>query len=201
MPREQWLYVAPKDKNGTIEWSMSTSGDGVSGQDPGKKFPWIKLPHNKGRYLFHVQIEDEDDLGIKFAACPDAIWIEKGTRCPTAWVKPPEQITDIRRENSQLTFVDRNNGDSQTLTYRLNFVDRDGRPVAEIDPEIRNGGGTGNIFSPNVAFISVGAATGAIVGFGAAIIADNSLEPSSAVGLAFGGALVGLFVGLLFEKF
>ena len=193
-----YVKLTPKEINNQIEWDFEITGNAKIGKKAGQKYPYIELERNKSRYKFWFDLAD-NDFGIQFNT-RDPLWT-KLDECPDTKQNYDDQILPdkIRATASQLDFVDRNNGAQRSIFYSLNF--KRGSADLRLDPEIRNGGGTGNIFSPNVAFISVGAATGAIVGFGAAIIADNSLEPSSAIGLAFGGALVGLFVGLLFEKF
>ena len=76
-------------------------------------------------------------------------WIYEGNDCPPPKGVDSKQIPEqhIECDASVLSFVDKNNGKARTLTYQLNFEDSKGRPVTPLDPQIKNGGGTGGFVS------------------------------------------------------
>lgn len=139
---EKFLYVFPKRaSNGAVVFEL---GESKQPPPPGSLPPPIDLKKNSGKHLFTVTIEDVNDLGVKFTS--DPLWAGEDCPCPPPQGITTDQIVDVTRLNdTQISFVDRNKGKDRTIVYQLNMV-AGGQPCP-FDPEIKNGGGTGNIFA------------------------------------------------------
>lgn len=155
---EQFLTATPKrNPSGAIEWTLS---DGTKSGGHGH-FPSVALPKKSGAHHFTISI-GPDRLGIEFSK--DPLWIHEGSTCPTQSGIDSAQIKGFKRLNdTQIFFTDLNKGDAVDLWYQLNFVDSDGKPVNPLDPEIKNGGGTGNLYA--AVFVLAAAAALAYVAY------------------------------------
>ena len=131
--------------------------------DPPKK-DRIKLdfPQHAGPQDIIITLVDRSGKYLKFAKNPLSV-SEDGT-CPPPDGIHSDQIRDVNREDSKLTFTDLNQGKQRTLIYKLDFVDRKGNPVAPLDPEIKNGGNNRDAASV-VALLLAGAGVAALAFF------------------------------------
>lgn len=123
------------------------------------------------------------------------------TQCPPVGSHMPDTLwVDKNINGSKLRLI---NMDLkvQDLRFKINLVkvtDPNARPFIELDPVIRNGnqGAPESLKSLAVAPLL----TGAIVGIGAALIANNAQEPTTVLVFGLAGAIVGLIVGLVFDR-
>ena len=136
---DQFVKIRPSTTR-PITWTMSHDGQTGSG----KNFPAICLPKHSGAHLITFTIDNPDGMEIEFS--DDPIWIQEGRDCPKTAVFDKKQIkAKTRLSDSQLLIKDINKGGEVTLTYQLNFVDRNdaSHKVPPLDPQIKNGGGNG----------------------------------------------------------
>lgn len=140
--QEQFLYVFPKSASGGgIDFTL---GDTSKAPPPGSPNSKPSLGKNSGKCRFTVTIKDVDNLGVEFTS--DPIWAGENCPCPPPQGVTTDQIEDVTRLNAtQITFVDRNKGKERTIVYQLNMAAA-GQPCP-FDPEIKNGGGTGNLYA------------------------------------------------------
>lgn len=159
---EQFVKLRPSLTR-PIEWTMIHDGHtGTEGN-----FPPVDLPKDTGAHLITFTIDNPEGMDIEFSN--DPIWIQQGEFCPTTRVVDGKQIKSKTKLNStQLVIKDINKGKQQILTYLLNFVDGNdsSHQVTPLDPQIKNGGGTGPgqgfVVEARQGFIAVGIL---IVGF------------------------------------
>lgn len=140
--QDKFLYVFPeRASDGSIAFTL---GETRQPPPPGLPVPKIPLGKNSGKCLFTVTIEDVNRLGVTFAS--DPIWAGEDCLCPPPQGITTNQIQDVTPlNNTQITFVDRNKGRERTIVYQLNMVA--GGQTCTFDPEIKNGGGTGNLYA------------------------------------------------------
>jgi hypothetical protein len=188
MPRNKHLYIHPtRQADGSISCRLTDHRNPDLGGDASK----IKLNRNSGRHAFHFAIVNKDETEVEFK--DDPIDLGEGCACPPPPGVSSDQIFDVHRLNStQMSFVDRNNGRERILTYQLNMHEN-GKDCS-LDPEIRNGGGTGNLVS-----FAIGAIGGGLAGALIASLtgADATANASLTYGLvgAVAGGILGYFVG------
>ncbi|MCL6730832.1 hypothetical protein [Sphingomonas hankyongi] len=128
-----------------IEWKLCNVSKNACGsgkpQDP---YPAIDLGPNTGPQDVIFVINDPAHLGIKFAT--NAFWMMpgKGKHPTNPSVDSNNQITGVLQPSPSVLIVsDKNNGNQQWFSYRLNFVDNANNTVNPIDPDWKNGGGGG----------------------------------------------------------
>jgi hypothetical protein len=188
MPRNKHLYIHPsREADGTISCKLTDHRNPGLGGDATK----INLSRNSGRHDFHFAIVNRDDTEVEFKN--DPVDIGEDCACPPPAGIGSEQIFDVHRLNStQMSFVDRNNGKERTLIYQLNMHEN-GKDCS-LDPEIRNGGGTGNFVSFAIGAIGGGVAGALIASLTGADAAANASLTYGLVGAVVGGIL-GYLVG------
>jgi hypothetical protein len=149
MPAQGITVTPAKATGGNIVWELchkAPSKPEVCG-DATKGYPPVILGHNSGTnsgdQVFTVTINDVNKLGINFSS--DPLWIQPNSK-PKSHVIDQTQIFGVTpvppAAPTKLIFKDKNDGNPVKLVYQLNFVGADHKPVASIDPDIRNGGTT-----------------------------------------------------------
>ena len=140
--QEKFLYVFPKQaSNGSIAFKL---GETRQPPAPGSPIPKVHLDKNSGKCLFTVTIEDVNNLGVEYTN--DPLWAGEDCPCPPPQGINTDQIYDVQRlSDNQISFVDRNKGKDRTIVYQLNMIA--GSQPCPFDPEIKNGGGTGNLYA------------------------------------------------------
>lgn len=186
---EVFLYVYPeKAADGSIQFLMSQD----SNQRPpqGTQYPVPQLKKNSGKCTFTVSIQNPEGLDVKFAAQP--IWSADNIQeCPPAG-KNSDQITDITPlNNTQFSFLNRNKGKDRVISYQLNMTN-DGI-ACPLDPDIRNGGGTG---TKSLAYALIGAAGGALLSY----LTQGMFDPQVATTYALAFGLLGFALGYLIDR-
>jgi hypothetical protein len=145
MPTQRFEARPTLENNGSVSWTLCHMNPSppLCG-DTKATYPDVTLGRNTGKHTFEFKItNDQTGLGIKFADEP--LWIKKGTQ-PTGPGLDPQIETPNGKGTQSLTFVDKNSKPDKNdpapivLKYQLNFVDKDNKKVAEIDPDITNGG-------------------------------------------------------------
>ena len=147
----QKFEATPTLENGQVTWQLCYTNPpqppvpqcGSTKAD----YPDITLVPNSGAQPFQFKIvNDNTGLNITFAKA-NPIWV--GASGPPTGPGVNSQVHQVAGGGKKtLTFVDKNSLPSSTqpapvtLTYQLNFVDKQGNPVTSIDPDIRNGGKT-----------------------------------------------------------
>ena len=158
------IEVTPAQKPNGIEWTLCYKNTNICG-GPGN-YPAVDLGQNTGPQVIIFNINDPAKLGIKFDPT-DPIWIQANNKPTGPVVGPPSQVVDVTpANNTTLVFMDKNKGPAMTLKYQLNFVGADNQKVTAIDPDIRNGGGTGGrkLFgAAEASALLIGAAVGITV--------------------------------------
>ena len=140
--QEKFLYVFPEQApDGSISFQL---GETRQPPPPGSNNAKPHLEKRSGKCLFTVTIEDEQGLGVEFTS--DPLWAGENCACPPPQGTTTNQIVDVTKLNAtQITFIDKNTGKERTIVYQLNMAAA-GQPCP-FDPEIKNGGGTGNLFA------------------------------------------------------
>lgn len=186
--RELNLYIFPRrDAAGKIEYTLSRDKAPPPPKDPP---PGIDLPRKSGRWLFVFKIENGPDTNVEFKE--DFVWAGEDCACPPPQGITTDQVTDATRLNaSQATFINRNKGRPRTIVYQLNM--QEGEVDWPLDPEIRNGGGTGNLW----AYLAI---AGACVGAAAAFLGTDSVTDQIAWAYVLGGAIIGAIAGAVLDR-
>lgn len=149
------ITVQPSNSPTGIQWELCdvvANKCGGPGAKPASAYPVIDLPTNQVGYDFTVTIKNP--MGISFApASKPTTYPQSGD--PALWVMVGQgqhpnhpgnssngQITNPQlTDATTLTFTDLNHGQGASwLSYRLNFVQNNGKAVNPIDPDIKNGG-------------------------------------------------------------
>lgn len=158
------IEVTPAQVPGqAITWTLCYKNAATCG-GPGS-YPAVDLGANTGPQIIIFNINDPANLGIKFDPT-HPIWIQANNKPTGPVVGPPSQVVDVTpANNTTLVFMDKNKGPAMTLKYQLNFVGADNQKVTSIDPDIRNGGGTGKTFfgAAQATALLIGAAVGIAV--------------------------------------
>lgn len=182
------LYIHPTlESNGEIVCTLSeTPVDPGKGKPP----PTIHLPKNSGRSTFSFSIKNKKGTKVKFKK--DWVWAGEDCECPPKEGVHTDQIFDLyRRNDTQAEFTDRNNGEERTIVYQLN-MENEGKDCP-LDPEIKNGGGTGNILT----YYAIG---GALVGAAISVFTNAAMVAQEMVIYAIVGAALGFLVARLLSK-
>lgn len=149
---QEIITVSPTagSKPNDVQWTLCYNGTcGGPGQ-----YPAVEVPPNSGPHVFVISIDDPNNTGIKFAGSgnhypmggEDALWVVrgKGQHPQGKGIDAKNQLTDITLTNgTTLVLTNKNdNGYPFWMSYRLNFVGKDGKAVTSLDPDWKNGGGT-----------------------------------------------------------
>ena len=145
MPTQKF-EATPTLKNGTLEWKLCHTSPGPTKCGETKAtYPYVDLGQNSGVHKFEFEItNDQTGLGIKFAN--DPLWIALGTQPTGPAVDAQIENVCVADGGTELKFDDKNTKPNLNdpaavvLKYQLNFVDKDGKKVTAIDPDIKNGG-------------------------------------------------------------
>lgn len=143
----QTFEATPTLVGTNVQWELCHTNP-----DPDKcgtnngNYPDVMLLKGSGAHTFQFTIVgDQTAMGIKFATT-DPLVIKTGEPVGPGTEK---QIGPPNGNGTKvLTFVDKNSMPNQNfpapvvLDYQLNFIDKNGKAVTEIDPEITNGGTT-----------------------------------------------------------
>lgn len=125
----------------------------------------------------------------------DALWVHDSTSCPTracTW----DEFKAHKVKDEGLTLVVKNKNDDVTnFAYTLRVTN--GSEWLELDP----GGGNQNGGEPPFTSYASALVTGAIVGVGTAALTSAALAPSNALLFSLGGAVVGLIVSFVLDRF
>lgn len=161
--------ATPTLVNNVVSWKLclknppnsapEVCGDG-SASAP---FPNISLDQNKPNYTLQFKIvNDNTQKNIQFAT--DALSIKKGEPVGPGL---PKQIGGENGNGTKLfTFTDANSLPNNahptavTISYGLNFTDKDGNAVTSIDPDITNGGTNRASFADYLLPVAVAFAAG-----------------------------------------
>lgn len=125
------VKVRAEEVGGIVQWT-------IDGRKP--KESEIHLPPRSGKHTLDFHLDDRTSKGLRFA--PDAIWVHENETgvCPPEGVAS-NQISIASIKPKKLSIIDENKGAPCTLQYQLNFEDNAGVRF-DVDPVIRNGGGT-----------------------------------------------------------
>ena len=147
MPTQNFQAKPTLDKSGNVSWELChTNPNPDDCGDSKATYPDITLGKGTGKHTIKFTItDDKTGLGIKFSDEP--LWIKKGGQ-PTGPSGDPQIEPPTGNGTQLLTFVDKNSKPDKAdpgpyvLKYQLNFLDKDNKKVASLDPAIRNGGTT-----------------------------------------------------------
>lgn len=184
--KEMNLYIFPeKTPQGAITYTMARNRTRPA---PGNPLPQVHLPKNSQRWQLNFEIINAENTDVKFKDPPFVI----GEDCPCP--PPPgsssEQIVSMHRHNgTQAYFVDRNNGEARRIVYEVQ-LEENGRDWP-FDPEVQNGGGTGNLYS----YVLLGSGIGAVAGLFGSQAFDDAMRPTYVIAGALVGALIGFLAG------
>lgn len=153
-------------------------------------------------FMIHYDLVDDLRPGFRFPTrqqhgndyLAEALWVSQSGGCPTRRSNWPV-FRAMREERDGGTLVVRNmNREVEDFFYTLRVVY--GSTWLELDP----GGSNQNGGEPPFISYAGSALTGAIVGLGTTALLTNEFDASTGLLYAIGGALVGLVVGLLFDR-
>lgn len=153
-------------------------------------------------FEIHYELDDTDNPGYRFPTrgshgdnhLDEALWVTQSGGCPTAPRKWPVFEAESVA-NGGLTLVVKNkNEDVENFFYTLRVAK--GANWLELDP-----GGTNQNGGMPFTSLMVGVIAGAVCALGAAALASNVLEPAGALIYGVGGAVVGLIVGFVLDRF
>lgn len=185
---EKNLYIFPTlEADGKITFTLSeTPVDPGKGKPP----PTIHLPKDSQKTKFLFQIKNRKGMKVKFKE--DWVWAGEDCTCPPAKGINTDQIIAVfRRNDTQAEFDDRNNGKERFIVYQLN-MENEGVDCP-LDPEIKNGGGTGNL----TAYYAIG---GALVGAAISVFTNTALVAQNLVIYAIIGAALGFVFATFLSK-
>jgi len=157
-------------------------------------------------YRIRFIIEDFGNSPLRFTPNEDDVfWANKGTTCPTTRCGLPG-VMWVDKVDRNGEWIDVINMDLTELEFQftLNFVEKSNPQSSTyiaLDPPggNQNAGGPGSGFTLS-GLVTVGVATGAIVGLGTAAFASKYFVEQSLLVYGLGGALIGLLVGLLARR-
>lgn len=165
-----------------------------------------KVDHFRIKFV----IEDFGRSRLRFAPnASDVLWVQKGGGpggCPlTPCHNLPYEIwvDKMHGEGKSIEVINMDLEPTQ-FWFTLNLVDKNnvGGPFVPVDPpgDNQNGGGLGSGFTFESNLLA-GGMTGTIVGLGAASYAAGGFVAAPALAFAAAGAVVGLIVGLVLDRF
>lgn len=181
------LFIFPdKDSSGTISYTMARNRQRPA---PGSPLPQVHLPRNSRRWKLNYEIINAPNTNVQFK--DDPFWAGEDCPCPPPQGVSSDQVIDIHKHNdSQASFVDKNNGRARRIVYQINL--HENGTDHPFDPEVQNGGGTGNIYS----YALLGSGLGAAAGY----FASQSFNETAAASYTIAGALVGALGGFLLGR-
>lgn len=153
-------------------------------------------------FMIHFDLDDDLRPGFRFPTrqkhgntyLEQALWVSQTGGCPTGKSTWPI-FRAVREDGAGETLVVRNtNPIAEDFFYTLRVVN--GPDWLNLDP----GGSNQNGGEPPFISYAGSALTGAIVGLGTTALLTNEFDASTGLLYAIGGALVGLVVGLLFDR-
>lgn len=179
----------------------------MNGQDPNLVFNKTKdNMKERDYYLLEFHLDNEQGCQLEFvndrakvlSACraEDAVnnCAPEGSELPSVfYVHPTKKI------GKNLLYVINSNPLVEDFFFGFSFVSKDGTESAYFDP----GGSNQNAGSPFMsASLISGAVTGGAVALGTtALIGAANFAPATAIVYAVGGAVAGLVIGLLVNRF
>jgi len=156
----------------------------------------------KAYYLLEFHLHNEQGCDLEFvddrskvlSACPEHEGVngcapEGSEFLPIVYVHPTKPL------GKRLIYVINTDPDIENFFFGFSFVSRDGAEKAYFDP-----GGTNQNGGISAAYLVVGPLTGAVVGLGTAMLANNTLVPSATLLFGLGGAVVGLITGYILGR-
>ncbi len=160
-------------------------------------------------YRLTFEIQDFDDSPLRFVPNEkDVFWVQAGEECPRDFSELPGVIwvDHVHPKGKRIEVI---NMDMTELRFQftLNFVDKNiANPTKADYIALDPGGGNQNAGGPGSGFtfesnLLAGGMAGAIVGLGAASFAAGGFVPAQALAFAAAGAVVGLTVGLVLDRF
>ena len=155
-------------------------------------------------HLIKFEIDEFDDSPLRFVPSEkDVMWVQEGTTCPEEYCELPGVIW-VHKVHPQGKWIEVINMNMTKLRFQftLNFVDKTiTNPTKDDYVALDPGGGNENGGDPPFTDYASVALTGAIVGIGTAALTINAFDASNSLIYGVGGALVGLIVKFLFDRF
>jgi hypothetical protein len=131
--------------NGPVKWELEIVGTGKKGGPA--NYPVLEIPAKQKATKIKIEIINPEGFNYKFAKDANALWVSTGTQDPTGPSSVPSQIPvdkiKTKDNDTELEFVNLNQGAPVEMRYTLNFVDQNNQTSSTLDPIIRNGGSGG----------------------------------------------------------
>lgn len=155
-------------------------------------------------YKIKFEIDEFGKSPLRFVPSQnDVMWVQEGTNCPEEYCELPGIIW-VNKVHPQGKWIEVINMDMNPLRFQftLNFVDKTITNPTKADyVALDPGGGNENGGNPPLIDYASVILTGAIVGIGATVLATNAFDAPNALIYGLGGALVGLIVKFLLDRF
>lgn len=157
-------------------------------------------------YRIRFSIKDFGSSRLRFVPdLKDVFWVQGGSSCPTSRSAMPDVIyvdeNDCAKDGRYIEVINRDKI-VQDFWFTLNFVDKSISNPKTSDYEPLDPGGTNqNHGEPFMAMILCSGFVGGIVGLVTDFLAaGDGFTASTGAGYAFGGALIGLVIGLIADR-